>query len=60
MKRSGDLGSVRQCSPNLTLRLKILNSPSVKKVTWGYMNAFDWLVNQLTSKKDRSFAMVDK
>ena len=38
--------------------LKILNSLGVKNVTRGYMNVFDWLVNQLTSKQDRKFAMI--
>ena len=39
-------------------RLIILNSPSMTNVTWGYMNAFDWLDNQLRLKKDRTFAMI--
>ena len=28
------------------------------KLTPGYMNVFDWLANQLTSKQDRTFAMI--
>ena len=35
-----------------------LNSPSMTNMTWGYMNVFDWLANQLTSKQDRAFGMI--
>ena len=39
-------------------QLKILNSPSVTNVTSGFMNVLDWLANQLTSKQDRTLAMI--
>lgn len=35
-----------------------LYSSGVTKVTWGYINLSDWLVIQLTSKQDRTFALI--